>query len=471
MKPITLPDVPKEQNFYAIDPLDGRYYDPEIARYLSESSRIAYQAYMEAALAQTLAEVGICSPTVADAIEQAARGVKAADVYKEEQTTKHDVKALVNCIKAQLDDSAKPYVHFGATSYDIVASSTALQLRDAARKVVIPRLQELIQTLIGLANEHAETTQIGRTHGQHAVPITFGFALAEYVSRLSQTTEALEALCGGLVGKFSGAVGAYNALGIFVDDPLKFEEAVLSKVGLKPAEYSTQIVPPEPVIRLIDELAIAAGIMANLGHDMRHLQRSEIAEIREKFEPGQTGSSTMAHKRNPWNFENVVSMSKQVLAQAVNANQNIASEHQRDLTDSASARFYTISLACVASMAKRLQNVMTKIEVDTEAMQRNLKLSGGAIAAEPLYLLFEKYGHTEAHEKSKALAHNALEKNTSLTEAITSDPEANKYWQRFTESEKKIIQEPEKYYTGLAAQKTRDIVARWSTTYSNPKTK
>ena len=461
LQPIILPDVPNEQNLYAIDPLDGRYYDRDIAQYLSESSRIAYQAYMEAALAQTLAEFGVCTPAIADGIERATRNVKVEDVYKEEQKTKHDIKALVNCIKADVDDVAKPFVHFGATSYDIVASATALQLRDATQKVVMPRLRDLVRTLITLAEEYAQTPQIGRTHGQHAVPITFGFAMAEYVSRLGNTAVALEELCAGLVGKFSGAVGAYNALAIFVDNPLEFEKSVLAKVGLSPAEYSTQITPPELTVRLIDELAIAAGIMANLAHDMRHLQRSEIGETRERFEAGQTGSSTMAHKRNPWNFENVVSMSKQVIAQSVNANQNLSSEHQRDLTDSASSRFYTISLACVASMAKRLDGIMSKIEVDTDAMQRNLKLSSGAIAAEPLYLLFEKYGHTEAHEKAKDLAHQALETGKTLVEVIAGDPEATEYWQKFTPKEQQIIREPEIYYTGLATQKTRDVIAKF----------
>lgn len=461
LQPIILPDVPNEQNLYAIDPLDGRYYDRDIAQYLSESSRIAYQAYMEAALAQTLAEFGVCTPAIADGIERATRNVKVEDVYKEEQKTKHDIKALVNCIKADVDDAAKPFVHFGATSYDIVASATALQLRDATQKVVMPRLRDLVRTLITLAEEYAQTPQIGRTHGQHAVPITFGFAMAEYVSRLGNTAVALEELCAGLVGKFSGAVGAYNALAIFVDNPLEFEKSVLAKVGLSPAEYSTQITPPELTVRLIDELAIAAGIMANLAHDMRHLQRSEIGETRERFEAGQTGSSTMAHKRNPWNFENVVSMSKQVIAQSVNANQNLSSEHQRDLTDSASSRFYTISLACVASMAKRLDGIMSKIEVDTDAMQRNLKLSSGAIAAEPLYLLFEKYGHTEAHEKAKDLAHQALETGKTLVEVIAGDPEATEYWQKFTPKEQQIIQDPHIHYTGLATQKTRDVIAKF----------
>ena len=461
MDPITLPEPPKEQNFYSIDPLDGRYFDAEISKYLSESSRISYQAYMEAALAQTLFESGICSQDIANEIEAAARKVNASDVYAEEQTTKHDVKALVNCIKANVSDQAKPFVHFGATSYDIVASASALQLRDTAQKVVIPRLRELVSTLIGLADEYADTAQVGRTHGQHAVPITFGFAIAEYVQRLGASARSLEVLSGKMVGKFSGAVGAYNALSIFVEDPLAFEKSVLSKVGLEPAEYSTQIAPPDPVARLMSELTIAAGVMANLSNDMRNLQRSEIGETREKFEAGQTGSSTMAHKRNPWNFENVVSMSKQVIAQNVNVNLNLSSEHQRDLTDSASSRFYTIPLACVASMAKRLNGIMGKIEVDTEAMQRNLKLSGGAIAAEPLYLLFEKHGHTQAHEKSKALAHQALEQNTSLVEVITSDPEANDYWQKFSDGEKQIIESPETHYTGLAAHKTKNIIEFW----------
>lgn len=461
-KPIKLPSVAKDLNLSAIDPLDGRYYDAEVAGYLSEESRIAYQAYVEAALAQTLADFKVCLPAVANEIEKAARNIKAKAVYKEEQTTKHDIKAVVNCIKAQISPAAQPYVHFGATSYDIVATAAALQMRDVIQQVVVPRLVELRKTIASLARQHADTIQVGRTHGQHAVPITFGFALAEYVSRLGVTTTALQDLSGMLVGKFSGAVGAYNALSLFVDDPLKFEKSVLRKLGLQPAEYSNQIVPPETMVRIMDELAIAAGIMANIGHDMRHLQRTEIAEVQEKFEKGQTGSSTMAHKRNPWNFENVVSMSKQVIAQTVNANLNLSSEHQRDLTDSAASRFYTIAPASVASMTNRLNKIVGKLEVNKENMQRNLALTGGAIAAEPLYLLFEKYGHTKAHEKAKDLAHLALSQDRSLTEVVTEDPEAAAYWQKFNKQEQQIIEKPEQYYTGLAATKTRAILKRWA---------
>lgn len=461
MQPITLPSAASSLSFSAIDPLDGRYYDTESATYLSEASRIAYQAYVEAALAQTLAEHTICSQAVADEIEAAARSIDPKSVYEEEKITKHDIKAVVNTIKKDISGTAQPFVHFGATSYDIVATAQALQLRDVTKQVVVPRLKDLLRVLCDMSKQYQDTLQIGRTHGQHGVPVTFGFAIAEYVSRLGSSTKAIEALTGELVGKFSGAVGAYNALSIFAEDPLQFEKSVLAKVDLRPAEYSNQIVPPEAVIRLIDELTIAAGIMANVSHDMRHLQRTEIAEVQEKFEKGQTGSSTMAHKRNPWNFENVISMHKEILGQAVTANLNIASEHQRDLTDSAASRFYTIVFAGVASMTQRLTRIMSKLEVNEAAMEKNLKLTGGAIAAEPLYLLFEKYGHTTAHEKAKQLAHKALAEHSTLAEIVKDDTEGSEYWSKFTATEKNIIESPEKHYSGKAAQKTEIIIKNW----------
>jgi len=467
VKPISLPPVDDQPAYSSLDPLDSRYYDPEIARYLSERSRITYQAYVEAALGQALAEFEICSEDVAQEIELAAAKVTAEAVTAEEKTTKHDVKALVNCLKAEVSDQAKPYVHFGATSYDIVATALSLQLRAAVNELVVPRLISLEKTLLGLTKNYAETVQIGRTHGQHAVPITFGFSIAEYVSRLGENIVALQDLSKELRGKFSGAVGAYNALKLFVDEPIKFEKTVLGNLNLEPAPYSTQIIPAENYVRLLDELTITAGIMANLSHDMRHLQRTEIAEVRESFEPGQTGSSTMSHKRNPWNFENVVSLSKQVTAQLVNANLNLSSEHQRDLTDSASARFYGVILACVASMAKRLDKVMSKLEVDEENMQRNLHMSGGAIASEPLYLLLEKYGHTTAHEVSKVLAHQALENGKSLYEVASQDAAIADYFTKFTEAEVQIIQKPDRYYTGLAAQKAQAVYDHWQSIFSS----
>jgi adenylosuccinate lyase len=175
----------------------------------------------------------------------------------------------------------------------------------------------------------------------------------------------------------------------------------------------------------------------------------------------------MAHKRNPWNFENVISMSKQVTAQIVNANLNLSSEHQRDLTDSASARFYGVAFASVASMASRLNRVMAKLEVDEENMKRNLYASGGAIAAEPLYLLLEKYGHTSAHEVSKSLAHQALESKKTLYEVASQDQSIAEYFAKFNDRERQILEEPEKHYTGLSAQKARAVHDKWQEALQN----
>lgn len=461
LAPINLPDTSDARNYDSIDPLDNRYYDIEIGHFLSERSRVAYQAYVEAALANTLADYGVCSQEIADEIAVVSAKVTVEEVYAEEKTTRHDIKALVNAIKSKLSEEAQPYVHFGATSHDVIGTASSLQMKDAMTNVVIPRIRTLLHSLAEISEKYADTVQVGRTHGQHAVPITFGFAIAEYVSRLGQSLEIIQSSTDNLFGKFSGAVGSYNALSVFIDNPEEFEEKIVTSLGLKVAPYSTQIIPAENVVRLLDELSLAAGIMSNLAHDMRHLQRTEIGEVRERFEPGQTGSSTMAHKRNPWNFENVVSMWKQVTAQTINARLNISSEHQRDLTDSASSRFYVIIPASVVAMATRLNTIMNKLEVDEENMTRNLKLTGGAIAAEPLYLLFEKYGHTTAHEKSKALAHQALETNVSLVDVITSDPEASEYWNKFTDGEKQIISQPEKYYIGKAAEKARRIAQNW----------
>ena len=174
---------------------------------------------------------------------------------------------MVNCIKNKLSDKAKPYVHMFATSYDIVNTANQLRFKEVCNNVVIPELIKLESTLIDIVMKSAGTSQIGRTHGQHAVPITFGFAIAQYVDRLGGLLELLICLT-NLPGKFSGACGAYNALSLVVDDPEKFEAEVLIELGLHPARISTQIVPPEETLKLFSHLRLITG-MANLADDMR----------------------------------------------------------------------------------------------------------------------------------------------------------------------------------------------------------
>ena len=170
------------------NPLDYRYYSGEIfdklQPYLSENAAIRYQLMVEVALVMALAEKRICSSKIAGEIEAAAKKVTAAEVYEEEKRIKHNIRALVNCIRRKVSAEAKPYVHFTATSNDITSTSESMRIRDAVVKVLLPELAELERILIEIAEREKNTLQIGRTHGQHAEPITFGFAIAEYVSRL-----------------------------------------------------------------------------------------------------------------------------------------------------------------------------------------------------------------------------------------------------------------------------------------------
>lgn len=446
--------------FDNISPVDYRYEDADAAQYLSENGFTAYKLRVERALVKVLARRGICSEAVAREVEAACEEVRTAEVYKEEERTRHDIRALVNSITRRVSDAAKPYVHMTATSYDIVDSANAARYRDAVQHVLLPALRELETTLIAIALREANTVQIGRTHGQHAVPITFGFAVAGYVSRLGSCIEVLGRLAMELPGKFSGAVGAYNASSLFFDDPEEFEADVLAELDLEPAEHTTQIVPPEALARLLSEIAITAGVLANLADDMRHLQRTEIGEVGEEFADGQVGSSTMPQKRNPLNFENAKSCWKIVAPRIMTVFMDQVSEHQRDLTNSASARTYGEIIAYAVSMAKRLARTMRKLVVDRANLERNLAFTRGSVLAEPLYIILAALGHPGAHETVRMLTLQAKREDRPLADVARDDAGLAAYFERMTPRQREILSAPS-LYTGIAAKKAAAIAERW----------
>jgi len=447
--------------FDNISPIDYRYWDEEVAYYLSENGFTRYKLLVELALVKTLYRRGICSEKVVKEVESACLQVTTAQVYAEEDRIRHDIRALVNCLQAKVSEATRPYVHMTATSYDIIDSANAARYKDVVEKVLLPSLIKLEEVLIRITLREAETVQIGRTHGQHAVPITFGFALAGYVSRIGNCIESLKRLASQLPGKFSGAVGAYNASSLFFDDPEIFETEVLAELGLKPAECSTQIVPPESLIRLFCEIVIVAGILANLADDMRHLQRTEIGEVGEEFKGTQVGSSTMPQKRNPINFENVKSCWKIVLPRILTIFMDQISEHQRDLTNSASGRTYGEIIAYVVSAAKRLTRTMQKLKVDHRNLKRNLDLQRGLIIAEPLYIILAALGHPNAHEKVRILTLQAQRENRPLQELVRNDVELQSYLRKMTPYQRKILSDPS-LYTGIAAKKAKKVAIRWA---------
>jgi adenylosuccinate lyase len=406
-----------------ISPLDFRYAKRELKekamRYLSEEAKIRYELQVEAAYIKALAKLNICPKEIVREVEQASKSITAEHVQREEEKTRHETKALVNCLKASVSERAKPFIHLGLTSYDVIDTANALRYKHFVKKALIPELRVLEKLLIELALRHKATPQIGRTHGQHAEPITFGFALAEYVHRLGTRILEIEKKSDALQGKISGCVGAYNAITLFCKDAERLEELTLKFLGLKPARYSTQITPREPLADFVHALISTMGVLANLADDIRHLQRSEIAEVAEFFASEQVGSSTMPHKRNPVAFENIKSFWKAFVPRMLTVYMDQISEHQRDLTNSASERFVPEILFACLYVSHRMKNAIAKLYVDEEAMLHNLKSSSDKIVAEPLYILLALQGLPDAHEEIRRLALKAG--NSNLLELAFKD--------------------------------------------------
>jgi len=450
--------------FDCVSPLDFRYYDERLRAifdgYVTERARVRSEAMVEAATTRVLARMGICSEAVADEVTHAAEVVSPEEVAEEEARIHHNIRALVNAMKTHVSDEAKPYIHFTLTSFDVIDSATAWRFKSAALKGLLPLLMELERVLIDLARREAETLQVGRTHGQYGSPVTFGLAIAEYVSRLGGRIEAIRATAEDLRGKISGAVGAYNASALLIDDPLEFERQVLAELGLEPSPASTQVVEAEFVTDFMHALISCFSVLANLADDMRHLQRTEIDEVAEAFEADQVGSSTMPHKRNPWNFENVKSMWKQFMPRMITVYADQISEHQRDLSNSASQRFLPETIVGLANSVMRLTKIMGRLVTDAEQMRDNLRMTEGMIGAEPAYILLAAHGHPDAHEAVRKLTLQAQETGRPLGELLQESEELAEYWAQITERQREIILDPAQY-TGIAAEKTRMLCEMW----------
>ena len=451
----------EEIDFSEFSPTDYRYAVSELRDYLSEEAFVQYKAKIEAALARVFEHRGILSKELCDEIVEAASRVNAAEVYEEEKRTKHDIRALVNVIRNKVSDKAKSFVHLGATSYDVVDTANALRYKDAVMKVIIPDMLELERTWIDLARREEDTLQIGRTHGQHAEPITFGFAIAQYVNRWGSMILRVKEASENLVGKFSGAVGAYNATSLIFDDPEEFECEVLAMLAINPATISTQIVPPEPMSDFVHSIISSFSVLANFCDDMRHLQRSEIGEVMEKVAEEQVGSSTMPHKRNPISFEGVKSLWKRFMPQAVTMYLDQISEHQRDLTNSASQRYTQELLVVFDYCIRRLRRISERLVVDRERMRENFMISKDNIIAEPMYILLSYYGHPNAHEYVRRKSFQAYTENKSLREVVEQDDEILSYLRKFTDEQKEKVFDAEKY-VGIAAEKTEKVASYWN---------
>ena len=320
-------------------PIDtGRYGTPEMLKIFEEETRIQKLLDVEAALAFAHAEVGNIPRRDAEkiAFEASTEFVKVDRVKAIEKDIKHDIASIVRAL-SEVCGSSGAYVHLGATSYDIVDTANALQLKDAIN-IIENKLEDFKRILQKHSARYKETVMVGRTHGQHALPITLGFKFAVWGYEINRHIERLnECKKRVLVGKISGAVGTQAGLG---DHAEKIQELVMNRVGLRSAEISTQIVQRDRYSELIGIYAMIASSLENFATEIRELQRPEIGELFEAFEASkQVGSSTMPHKQNPETCERVCGLARIVRSLNTPALEDMITWHERDLTQSSTERF------------------------------------------------------------------------------------------------------------------------------------
>jgi len=388
-------------------PIDtGRYGTQEMRRVFDEENRLQRMLDVEAALAWAHGEVGNIPREDAEKIVRAAsvKQVKLSRVKEIEREIKHDVMALVRAL-AEACGPSGAYVHLGATSSDILDTAMALQLRDAL-DLIGKRLDDLEEVLVEKAEQYKETIMIGRTHGQHALPITLGFKFAVWMRENARHIKRLrECRERAVVGKMSGAVGTQAGLG---PHAIRIQQLVMERLGVKPAEISTQIVQRDRYAELVCVLAIIASTLDKMAVEIRELQRPEIGEVSEPFErERQVGSSTMPHKRNPETCERVSGLAKVMRSLVGPALENIPTWHERDLTQSSAERFI-IPEACILIdyMLVLMTNVLRDLWVDEEKMSRNLELTQGRTMSEAVMMALTRKGmdRQEAHELVRQLA-------------------------------------------------------------------
>jgi adenylosuccinate lyase len=337
-----------------------------------------------------------------------------------------------------------------------------MRFKELTQKVILPDLINLEQQLIVLACEHAETVQIGRTHGQHAEPITFGYAIALYVSRIGNRIELIDRMNRNLRGQFSGAVGAFNGLSMISDSPEQIESDLLDQLGLKPSDThtSTQCVEPEFISDLAYAVTSTYTVLANFSDDMRHLFRTEIAEVSKKYDPKLVGSSTMPHKINPEAFENVKSLWKAFVPRMQTVFMDSILEHQRDLTNSASSRFLTELFVAFDYSIYRLSRVLGEMDVKTDQMRKNLELSAGNTVAEPIYLLLAYYGFPDAYDHTRKLVAQVHETGQTLTELLWHDPDLRPFLEHLTDKQRDALRDPSAYI-GTSVSRTHATCTEW----------
>lgn len=318
-----------------------------------------------------------------------------------ESVTKHDLIAFTTSVAESLGEESR-WVHYGITSSDCIDTAVALQMRDSL-KIILDDIAQVREAIKKRAYEHKDTLMVGRSHGIHGEPITFGLVLAIWYDELGRHLKALESTLEVIsVGQLSGAMGN------LAHTPMELEELVCKELGLKPAPVSNQVIQRDRYARLMSDLALLASSCEKIAVEVRHLQRTEVYEAEEYFESGQKGSSAMPHKRNPILSENITGLCRMIRAYALPAMENVALWHERDISHSSVERFILPdSFITTDFMLMRLKGLLEKLVVYPKNMMKNLNLTGGLVFSQRILLELPKKG-VSREDAYKIVQRNAM---------------------------------------------------------------
>ena len=400
-----------------------RYTREKMGKIWEEENKFSIWLNIEILACEALADMGEIPKEAFKNIKEKAN-FSISRISEIEDVVKHDVIAFLTCIGEKIGPDAR-YIHLGMTSSDVLDTCFAVQLTEAA-DILIEDIDRLMEVLKDKALKHKDTVMIGRSHGMHAEPITFGLKMALWYEEMRRNRKRLEAARETIAcGKISGAVGTFAHL-----SP-KVEEHVCEKLGIKPEPITTQIIQRDHHAAFFSTLAVIASSIEKFAVEIRHLQRTEVLEAEEYFSPGQKGSSAMPHKRNPVLSENIAGLARIVRSNAFAALENVALWHERDISHSSTERVIAPdSTILLDFMIGRMTGVAANLIVYPERMKENLDRSRGLIFSEPILLLLARKGLAR-EEAYKMVQRNAMEVwNTpglQFPDTILKDKEILKY--------------------------------------------
>ena len=429
-----------------------RYTLKRMANIWTEENKLKKWLDIEIAICGAYAELGLIPADDLETIETKAR-FDVGRVQEIERETKHDVVAFIQCLSESIGPASK-WVHMGVTSSDILDTAFSCLLKEAA-DLLMEDIAGLMAVLKEKALQFKTVPMIGRTHGIHAEPITFGLKMAHFFDEMRRNQSRLQTARTGIAyGKISGAVGTYAHVPPYV------ETYVCNKLGLTPCPISTQIVPRDYYAQFFTTLAIIASSVEKMAVEVRHLQRTEVGEAEEQFTKGQTGSSAMPHKRNPIGSENLSGLTRLLRGYAVAALENIPLWHERDISHSSVERVIAPDGTILLDyMLNRLTNLFKNLVVYPEKMKANMEITRGLYHSEAVMLSLIRKGLTrqEAYKITQRIAMACYEEKADFVISLLRDNELKTY---LSDKEIKEITSEEHYFAHVETIFTRVFDAR-----------